>query len=184
MATAELTRLERDFVPTTSFSDVLSELTERERVASAQAVACRPEPVARRIPVQSRGVPVLFQFLDNGCPRPDWFMPVLKGFANLATLSDNWDGEGAPRIDRDTMNRALAAIERLLACDAKAPSIVPLAHAGLQIEWHRNGKDLEIEFSPSGRVEFYYYDEETGDEHEGPVGTNFGNVREYMQRVW
>jgi hypothetical protein len=60
---------------------------------------------------------------------------------------------------------------------------VPLSDSGLQIEWHRNDRDLEIEFNPSGGVEFYYFDEETGEEHEGPVGANFMYVEGYLARI-
>ncbi len=111
-------------------------------------------------------------------------MPVLQGFANLATLTDGWDGSGAARIDHATINRALGAIEQLLPSDAPAPSVVPTPESGLQIEWHRNQRDLEIEFSPGGAVEFYYFDENTEEEREGPVGPNFVNVKEHLDRIW
>jgi len=185
MGTAELCRLDRSFVETPSFAVLGADLTERERVLSTQAVALsRPEPVPRVVPVHARGVTVNFKYLDSGEPRPAWFMPVLQGFANLATLKDGWDAAGARQIDRATINRALAAIEQLLPIGAPAPSVVPLQSAGLQIEWHRRQRDLEIEFDPSGTVEFYYFDEETGEEYEGPVGPNFVNVREYLNRIW
>jgi hypothetical protein len=170
-------------VATSSCSDLPAELTEKERRAAAPAAAFRPEPVVRSITIMSRGLAVPFQYIDNGEPRPVWLMPVLHGFANLATLSGNWDGEGASRIGTATINRALAAIERLLLPDAPAPSIVPLSSSGLQIEWHRNKRDLEIEFTPDGEVEFYYFDEETEEEREGPVGPDFVNVEGYIARI-
>lgn len=183
MATGEITLPDRSFVATSSFSDLLAGLTEKERLASEPAVAFRPEPVVRTIPIGSRGMVVPFKYIDNGEPWPAWLMSVLHGFANLVTLSGNWDGEGASKIDRTTINRALAAIERLLASDAPAPSIVPLSDSGLQIEWHRNKRDLEIEFTPDGGAEFYYFDEETEEEHEGPVGPNFVNLEGYLARI-
>ncbi|MFN0171444.1 MAG: hypothetical protein ACKV22_33935 [Bryobacteraceae bacterium] len=170
-------------MPSSTLSYGLAELTEKERFASQSTVLLRPEPVVRTIPITSRGMVVAFQYMEIGGPRPAWLVPVLQGFANLVSLTDNWDGEGASRIDRTTINRALAAIERLLASDGPAPSIVPLSDSGLQIEWHRNRRDLEIEFTPNGRVEFYYFDEETGEEHEGPVGPNFVNVEGYLERI-
>src|SRR5439155_12376420 len=132
----------------------------------------------------ARGEVVGFKYLDNGDPRPTWFEPVLQGFANVATLADGWDGSGALRIDRATINRALGTIERLLPSDAPAPSVVPIPDSGLQIEWHHNQRDLEIEFSPGGAIEFYFFDENTKEEREGPVGPNFVNVKEYLDRIW
>ena len=158
MATPELTRLERSFVATPDFSRLLAELTERERRLDAGTSSCRAEPVAAIIRRTSRGRQVAFWYLDDGEPKPTWLGPVLQGFANLVTLNDNWDGEGARRIDPATINRALAAMEEVLPHDASAPSIVPLQNSGLQVEWHRNGKDVEIEFNPTGSVTFYYFD--------------------------
>jgi hypothetical protein len=185
MPTAEITRLDRTFVETSSFADLYADLTDKERLLSTHGVISRPEPVPRIVPVRARGGTVNFKYLDNGQPRPTWFMPVLQGFANLATLTDGWDGSGAARIDHATINRALRAIEQLLPSDAPAPSVVPGPDSGLQIEWHRNQRDLEIEFSPSGGIEFYYFDENAKDEErEGPVGPNFANVKEYLNRIW
>ena len=181
---AGITRLDRSFAETSSFADLLSSLTRKEYLFSMQAAISRPEPVQRTVPVSSRGETVSFKYLDNGKARPAWFMPVLQGFADLATLTEGWDGSGAARIDRATINRALGAIEQLLPSDAPAPSVVPVPDSGLQIEWHRNRRDLEIEFSPGGAVEFYYFDEDTEEEREGPIGPNYVNVKEYLDRMW
>jgi hypothetical protein len=43
---------------------------------------------------------------------------------------------------------------------------------------------LEIEFSPTGAIEFYYFDEHTEEERGGPVGPNFGIVKEYLDLMW
>lgn len=184
MPTAEITRSARNFVETSSSGNLLGDLTEHERLLSRQAVVSMPEPEPRFVQVHARGETVIFKYLDGGEARPAWFMPVLQGFANLATLSDNWDGSGAARINRATINRALRAIEQLLPQDAPAPSIVPISDSGLQIEWHRHHRDLEIEFSPTGAIEFYYFDENTDEEREGPAGPNFVNVKDYLDRIW
>jgi len=87
-------------------------------------------------------------------------------------------------IDRGAINRALAAIDQLLDPRAPAPSVAPVSDSGLQIEWHHRGRDLEIEFSPDGRTEFYYFDEHTGEEHEGPAGPGFAFLQSYLGRIW
>src|SRR5947209_5826565 len=97
MQTAEITRLERSFVETSRFTDLFADLTDKERPVSIHAVISRPEPVPRIVPVPVRGGTVNFKYLDNGEPRPTWFMPLLQGFANLVTLTDGWDGSGAAR---------------------------------------------------------------------------------------
>jgi hypothetical protein len=184
MSPAEITELDRSFVKTSFFPALGADLTQKERLFSIRAVIARPEPVQRFVPVFARGETVTFRYLDSGEPRPTWFMQVLQGFANLATLTQGWDGSKADRIDRPTINRALSAIEQILPSQAPPPSVVPIPSSGLQIEWHRNGRDLEIEFSPDGAVEFYYFDESTQEERGGPVGLNFANVTEYLDLIW
>jgi len=164
--------------------DQLADLTESERILSARVAISSPKLVQRIVSVDARGTVVTFKYFDAGDPRPVWFMAVLQGFASLATLKEGWDGYGAAKIDRATINRALAAIEELVPQEAPAPSIVPIHNGGLQIEWHRNQRDLEIEFSPNGAVEFYYFNEITGQELEGPVGSAFANVRDYLGQIW
>jgi hypothetical protein len=181
MGAAEITRPDRIF-----FSSCLTappELTRSERVARVP-LSTPAESVVRRVVVLVGGTSLTFEYRDDGNPRPKWFRGVLAGFAKLAALPGNWDGEGALPVDRQAINRALAAIERLLPASAEAPSIVPLPDSGLQIEWHRSGADLEIEFRPDGDIQFYYYEETTMDEREGPVGPNFIGIRELLPRVW
>jgi hypothetical protein len=181
MATAEITRPDRSLITT---SNQLADLTEKDWFVDTRYEASPRVLVERIVRLTARGKPVLFKYQDSGDPLPDWLVPVLQGFANLLTLPDNWDGEGAPRIDREAISRALAAIEQLLPKHAPAPSVVPTPDSGLQIEWHRRGKDLEIEFHPNGHSEFYYFDETSGGEHEGPVGPNVAFLTEYLERIW
>lgn len=184
MKTSEITQPETTFVATSSFAELLAGLTEKERRDSAAAIEYRPAPVVRTIEIRAGGTILPFRYSDYGTPQPGWLMPVLQGFADLVALPKDWDGEGASRIDTATVNRALAAVERLFEPNSPTPSIVPLSNGGLQLEWHRGGKDLEIEFSPQGRVSFYYFDEQTKDEHEGPVGPDFIHVGRYLDRIW
>jgi hypothetical protein len=181
MATAEITRPERSLITT---SRQLADLTEKDRFVDTRSEASPRDLVERTVVLTARGKPVRFKYQDSGDPLPDWFVPVLRGFANLITLPDNWDGEGASSIDRGTIGRALAAIEQLLDRHASAPSVVPTPDSGLQIEWHRGHKDLEIEFRSNGRTEFYYFDDTTGEEHEGPVGPGFASLKKYLGRIW
>jgi len=184
MSAAEITQLDRNFIEMSFFPALGADLTQKERLSSIRVVGARPEPVQRFVPVSARGETVTFRYLDNGEPRPTWFMPVLQGFANLTTLTQGWDGATANRIDRPTINRALSAIEQMLPSQAPPPSVVPIPNSGLQIEWHRNGRDLEIEFSPEGGIEFYYFDENTQEEREGPVSPNFANVTGFLDLIW
>jgi len=57
---------------------------------------------------------------------------------------------------------AAEVLADVLAPNALAPTIVPTLQGGVQLEWHRNGADIEIEFSSQGVVsDVYVYDRQT-----------------------
>lgn len=58
--------------------------------------------------------------------------------ASLSTLPDDWDGYGAATIS----DAALAVVRAL--------HVVPTVNGGVQIEWHANGWDVEVEVSKDG----------------------------------
>lgn len=181
MATHEITWPEAS--PITTYSQ-LGNLTEKDRFVDTRPEVSRRVPIERTVSVPARGRTIQFKYQDNGDPLPDWFIPVLRGFANVLTLPENWDGEGATKIDRGAVNRAVAAVDQLLVDgEAQAPSVVPTPDSGVQLEWHFGRKDLEVEFCPNGHAEFYYFDEASGEEHEGPVGPSFSFLKPYLERI-
>jgi hypothetical protein len=62
----------------------------------------------------------------------------------LLALPENWDGYGAQRIERDAIAGARQFLSRV--------NVTPCVSGGVQLEWHTNGIDLELEFDASGRV--------------------------------
>ena len=61
-------------------------------------------------------------------------------FRRLLDLPENWNSYGALPISG-------AAIKA-----AESMSIVPTCNGGVQLEWHINGHDIEIEFAQDGTV--------------------------------
>src|ERR1700685_3353479 len=110
MATSEMTWAERSSITIYSHIPVLS---EEDRSVETRSEVSRRDPIQRIVSLPPRGRLIKFKYLDNGDPLPDWFNPVLRGFANIIALPDNWDGEGAAQIDREAIGRALAAIDQL-----------------------------------------------------------------------
>ena len=87
--------------------------------------------------------------------RTEWFAPTIGAMVKLFISSP---------LSRPIPNRAYsemaANIVKLLIdiLDSRAPppSVVPTWEGGLQVEWHRNGVDLEIEVTPSGHIEYFF----------------------------
>jgi hypothetical protein len=75
--------------------------------------------------------------------------------AELRRLPAGWDGHGGNPISRTVVDYACALLPRLVRPGVPPPFIAPIPSGGLQLEWHRNGWDLEIEISGPGRVYAY-----------------------------
>ena len=67
---------------------------------------------------------------------------------NLLALKENWDSYGAPIISKMAVDAAL----RLWNVLATVPSFVPMSNGGVQIEWHSQGFNVELEIGPNGRL--------------------------------
>lgn len=87
----------------------------------------------------------------------DNFLNTIYKILNLYNLKSNWDSCGAKEISNESMNSAVHFLSSILTSDTPVPSVVPIPNGGLQVEWHKNGIDLEIEFKPN-RYIFAYAD--------------------------
>ena len=92
------------------------------------------------------------------------------------------------------MREALAlclAMGLLVACgggggggsSTPEPEVVPTAIGGLQVEWHRNGLDLEIQFHPDGRIRAWAEEESSGVDWEGEITRDASAVIPYFNRL-
>lgn len=99
---------------------------------------------------------------------PSWLEPTEKRLSSLLGLEPNWDGYGASEVQFDEAVRALQMLIRVLGPDSPQPSVVPLSTGGLQVEWHRGGMHLEIEFEP-GHPPAFDYQDESGETTDGQL---------------
>jgi len=107
---------------------------------------------------------------------PPWIREVDKKLEQLRKLEPNWDGEGAPPVSFECCISALMFLLESAANETPAPQIVPTSEGGLQLEWHRNGIDLEVRFSPTMSPSFFYVGK-NGDELEGDVEQESQRIR-------
>lgn len=70
----------------------------------------------------------------------------------IAKLATDWDSYGALPIDQRAIDRA----RRVIAVMAHAPQIVPTTHSGVQLEWHRDGIEVEIVIADGGVIHSIY----------------------------
>lgn len=114
---------------------------------------------------------------------PAWVTPTVQSLLDLLQLPQNWDGYGAVRIQEQIAQKVLMVLVEVMESDAPAPSIVPLSDGGVQVEWHRRGRNLEIEFPDGEAPGFYYYEDGSELESEGQVSGNHDRIQAYIANL-
>lgn len=112
-----------------------------------------------------------------------WLKPVLERLQYLRSLLPGWDSTRARSIDKHSIDRVLGFLTMTMTYSTPAPSIVPLESGGLQIEWHRAGLDIEIEFQPGEEARLYFYEISSGEEHEASEPVSAFTMMELGSRL-
>ena len=111
-------------------------------------------------------------------PAAEWVRAAINRIELLTSLRPGWDSYGAAAVGARAATAAVRFLLDHAYPEVAAPSIVPLANGGLQVEWHRGGVDVEISFF-DGDGEVYVENLETGENEEGPLsqaGSAFSRV--------
>jgi hypothetical protein len=111
---------------------------------------------------------------------PSWLKPTIQSFLDLLQLPRDWDGYGAVEIQEQIAQKALFVLVEVMDNNAPAPSVVPLRDGGIQVEWHRRGRNLEIEFPADEAPSFYYYGDSSELESEGQVSRSYDRIQAYI----
>jgi hypothetical protein len=78
-----------------------------------------------------------------------------------------------------TIQTALDALCLFMDQNSSLPAWTPTREGGVQLDWHENGIDLEIEFQPSSSDGFAVFVDREGQisEWDGPVTSNLDLLR-------
>lgn len=114
---------------------------------------------------------------------PAWIEPTFHALKGLLQLPKDWDGYGASPVQERIAQRVLFVLCEVMEDDAPPPSVVPLTGGGIQVEWHRLEKNLEIEFPADAAPSFYYYEENSDLESEGQVSGNYDRIQAYISAL-
>ena len=97
---------------------------------------------------------------------PEFERVVNQELDRLASLSPNWDAEGALSIDPDIIKAAHDFISKLPKNIASIPAVVPSASGNLQFEWNAGSRSLELEVETASTVHYLKWHPEQGIEEE------------------
>ena len=113
-------------------------------------------------------------------PHNSWFSPTWEKMRELPFHTDNWSG-GAKRTDRKTVSKLMEILVQILPPNAPPPSVVPTWLGGAQVEWHRNGVNLEISVNPGEAIEYYFNNGE--EEWEGYARNDLPKLKKYARSI-
>ena len=78
-------------------------------------------------------------------PNSLWFQILKKRFDDICSLPVGWDGYAGCPVSFNTAIFAANLLERLYLDGVPEPTLVPGSDGTLQMEWHRNQFDVEID---------------------------------------
>ena len=87
-------------------------------------------------------------------PEWTWQVEPVKRILECLSLPDNWNSYGGHSSSYDA---ALVAIDFLSVVpfdNPPRPRVVPLPSGGIQLEWSKGQRELDVEFRPDGSIVF------------------------------
>ena len=114
---------------------------------------------------------------------PSWLAPTAQALVDLLGLAPGWDSYSARPVDRSHVDAALQVLLLTMRHDTPAPTVVPTNRGGVQLEWHTNGIDLEIETLSTQKLSVSFEDAATGTEWEREIVSDLTPLVECIRRL-
>jgi hypothetical protein len=126
---------------------------------------------------------IVFTYTDVAGGLPAWASPVLQSLVDRWGIHYGWDSYDARPTNPQLAAELLNILSDLMEDGMAAPLITPLADGGLQGEWHCHEQDLDIVVPAEGEPTYYYFNQASGEEEEGELGSNSAVVRRLIARL-
>jgi len=98
-----------------------------------------------------------------------WLNQTITEMVQLLWLPKDWSSDNPIRLNPKTIEKMLALLLVVLDSDSTPPIVVPTTRGGIQVEWHQNGIDFEIEAFNSSKLEYFF---------SGPEGEQEGTIED------
>lgn len=107
---------------------------------------------------------IQIKLIGNFGQPESWIWEVSESLNAILALEENWDSYGAKRVPPKTIVATLQLLFNIMDKNSPSASIVPTPKGNVQVEWHCNDIDLEIEVTADGTYSFFYEDHTNSDE--------------------
>lgn len=116
-------------------------------------------------------------------PRSVWARELEERFDELTSLPKGWDGYDGIPVSFNCAQFAANLIESLFVQGVPAPQLVPGADGSLQLEWHVNQYDLEVDVLAPYEVVATRYNYATEEENEIDIQADFTELASWVQEL-
>jgi hypothetical protein len=142
------------------------------------------EPGLIEVVIATEGVKRRMEFRLPHVPVPQWLFPTLERCAPLLLLPFDWNRRGAPPIEPTAIRAAIDALWSFMADRSSIPQWTPTRTGGVQLDWHENGIDLEMEFPPDAADGHAVFDdnEHRTPDWDGPITTHLDHLRTLFEQ--
>ena len=120
------------------------------------------------------------QFVPVARKDSQWVQELESRFKELTGLPIGWDGYQGKPVSSSCAKFAANLIESICVDHVPAPQLVPGSDGTLQLEWHLNGYDIEIDVLAPLEVVATRHDHVTGEEDEIKVESDFSELAEWV----
>lgn len=86
-------------------------------------------------------------------PEWTWQVEPIKKILEVLSLPENWDSYGGHAPRKEAAETAIQIIASIVQADPPRPRVVPLGTGGIQLEWKKGAREIELECGPDGLVE-------------------------------
>lgn len=108
---------------------------------------------------------------------------TIQKLYSLGELQAGWNSYEARPIQREVIHHVARWIPSLLQAATPAPAVVPRVRGGLQLEWHRNGIDLEIYVDSPAHIRFEAEDLTSAETVEAALRGNEALLNTWIARI-
>lgn len=112
-----------------------------------------------------------------------WTKQLEGRFRELFALPAGWDGYNGQPLSQDCYSFTLNILNRLWTNGVPPPSLVPGGDGSLQLEWHLNQFDLEIDVLGVYDVTAMRHNRRTGVTEEIEVQKDFSEVYRWISDI-
>lgn len=131
----------------------------------------------------SSSIGILFNRVRAYNPRSPWAHEIEDKLNHLTALPRGWDGYNGRPVSYTCAKFAANLMESLFVGGVPAPQMVPGAGGTIQLEWHLNKYDVEVEVLGTYNVVASRYDHMTGQMEEEELQTDFTTLACWVREL-